>query len=80
LSKHSTSAVTEPGSKGPCAGSRRSAVAFHPFSVAKGSSDLIRAVPLVTKLPLSAVSPASHKAMEENKPGLVLVVVFPTTV
>ena len=42
LSKHCTSAVTEPGSEGPCAGSRRSAVAFHPFSVAKGLSDLIR--------------------------------------
>ena len=50
LSKHSTSAVTEPGSLGPCAGIRRSAVAFHPFSVTKGLSDLIRAEPLVTKL------------------------------
>ena len=68
LSKHVTSAVTEPGSESPCAGISRCAVAFHPFSVAKGLSDLIRAVPLVTKLPLCAVSPASHKAMEENKP------------
>ena len=79
MSKHITSAVTEPGSKGPCPLISRCAVALHPFSVAKGLSDLIRAEPLVTKLPLSAVSPASHKAMEENKPKPVLVV-FPTTV
>jgi len=80
LSKHITSAVTEPGSLGPIPISR-CAVAFHPFSLAKGLSDLIIAEPLVTKLPLSAVSSASHKAMEEIKLGeQVLVVVFPTTV
>ncbi len=59
LSKHCTSAVTEPG---PTAGSGRFAVAFQPVSLAKGLSDLIVAEPVVTKLPLCAVSPASHKA------------------
>ena len=80
LSKHITSAVTEPGESGPIP-IRSCAVAFHPFSVAKGLSDLIIAEPLVRKLPLSAVSPASHKAIEEIKNGEpVLIVVFPTTV
>ena len=64
LSKHITSAVTESGSLGPIPISR-CAVAFHPFSVAKGLSDLIISEPLLTKLPFSAGSSASHKAMEE---------------
>jgi hypothetical protein len=52
LSKHITSAVTDPASLDPIPMSR-CAVAFHPFSVAKGLSELIIAQPLVTKLPLS---------------------------
>ena len=44
LSKHSASAVTEPLS--PL--NTISAVTFHPFSVSKGSKDLVKAEPLVT--------------------------------
>ena len=90
MSKHSASAVTEPVP--PKAIS--SAVEFHPFSVSKGSKDLIIAEPLVTKLPLSTVSPASQRATEDivngvgigitrsTRPlfGVPAVVVLPTTI
>jgi len=80
LSKHTTSAVTEPVLPPPPAFPVTSAVAFQPFSVATGSEVLISAVPLISKLPLNPVSPASQKASEVMKLLMVPVVVLPTLV
>jgi len=75
LSKQNALAVTEPPPNPP-----NCAVAFQPFSVAKGFSDSIEAIPVVTKLPLKSVSPASHKAIDEIKPDSpVTLLVLPTT-
>jgi len=74
--------VTEPTLPPPPAFPVTSAVVFQPFSVSNGSNVLISAVPLISKLPLNAVSPASHKAIEVMKvpPSIVAVVVLPTLV
>jgi hypothetical protein len=72
--------MTEPRFPPPPAGPVTIAVAFQPFSVANGSNVLISAVPLISKLPLNAVSPASHKAIEVMKLFIVPEVVLPTFV
>ena len=67
MSKHTTSAKTEPVFPPPPAFPVTSAVAFQPFSVTNGSKNLISADPKILKLPLNAVSPRSHVAIEVMK-------------
>ena len=86
MSKHSASAISEPVF--PL--NRNFAVAFHPFSVCKGSKDLIMTITIVTKLPLNTVSPRSQRDIEETVSiiftvttitgSMVAVSVGPTTV
>ena len=63
MSKHTTSAWTWP-TVNPSAGDTTNAVAFHPFSVITGWSNLITDDPLSLKLPLNALSPVSQKASD----------------
>ena len=67
MSKQTTSAVTEPVFPPPPAFPVTRAVAFQPFSVVNGSKNLISADPKILKLPLNAVSPGSHVAVEVMK-------------
>ena len=64
MSKHTTSAKTWPEFPPPPAFPVTKAVAFQPFSVTNGSKNLISADPKILKLPLKAVSPGSHVAVE----------------
>ena len=72
MSKHTTSAVTEPYFLVP-AFPVTNAVAFQPVSLANGSNTLISADPSISKLPLNAVSSGSHTAIEVMKSSSAIV-------